>query len=142
MPSKTSSIDCTQAQRRRIAKPTGIVLIPLGFAILLLGAWVQSIELVLLGTGLSSASSYGFTYLAGLSQVAIRAPDNRARATAGLFVYAYVGFSLPVIASGILADTFGLIEAMAAFLFALFIGCASVLAFHYSRSAARHLRST
>lgn len=125
-----------------MALATGIVLIPLGFAILLLGAWVQSIELVLLGTGLSSASSYGFTYLAGLSQVAIRAPDNRARATAGLFVYAYVGFSLPVIASGILADTFGLIEAMAAFLFALFIGSATVLAFHYSRSGSRHLRST
>ena len=125
-----------------MALVTGIVLIPLGFAILLLGAWARSIELVLLGTGLSSASSYGFTYLAGLSQVAIRAPENRARATAGLFVYAYVGFSLPVIASGILADTFGLIEAMATFLFVLFLGSAVVLAVHYSRSAARYPWST
>ena len=121
------------------ALATGIVLIPLGFAILLLGAWLQSIELVLLGTGLSSASSYGFTYLAGLSQVAIRAPENRARATAGLFVYAYVGFSLPVIASGMLADTFGLIEAMAAF---LFVGSASLLAFQGGRSRSGYRRST
>ena len=125
-----------------MALATGIVLIPLGFAILLLGAWVQSIELVLLGTCLSSASSYGFTYLAGLSQVAIRAPDNRARATAGLFVYAYVGFSLPIIASGIVADSFGLLEAMAVFLLVLFISSAIVLAVHRSRAVSRYLRST
>lgn len=125
-----------------MALATGIVLIPLGFAILLLGAWVQSIELVLLGTCLSSASSYGFTYLAGLSQVAIRAPENRARATAGLFVYAYVGFSLPIIASGIVADSFGLLEAMAVFLLVLFISSAIVLAVHRSRAVSRYLRST
>lgn len=45
----------------------------------------------------------------------MRAPGNRARASAGLFVYAYVGFSLPVIASGALADLFGLLPAMTIF---------------------------
>lgn len=45
----------------------------------------------------------------------MRAPDDRARATAGLFVYAYFGFSLPVIASGALADMLGLLSAMAVF---------------------------
>lgn len=93
----------------------GFLLIPLGFLILLTGAWIESIVLVLAGTGITSASSYGFTYLASLSEFSMKAPDNRARAAAGLFVYAYVGFALPVIASGALADMFGLLQAMVTF---------------------------
>lgn len=124
------------------ALAVGLALIPLGFTILLVGAWMQSIALVLLGTGLSSASSYGFTYLAGLSEFALRAPDNRARATAGLFVYAYAGFSLPVIGSGVLADAFGLIEAMAAFLVLLLATSAIVAARRYGRAATQYARSS
>ncbi|WP_291729772.1 MFS transporter [Leisingera sp. F5] len=93
----------------------GFVLIPLGFLVLLAGVWLASLVLVLAGTCITSAASYGFTYLASLAEVSLRAPDDRARATAGLFVYAYCGFSLPVIASGALADTFGLLVAMALF---------------------------
>ncbi len=104
---------------RRMSNPRalalGFVLIPLGFLVLLGGVWFRSIVLVLAGTGITSAASYGFTYLAALTEVSIRAPNNRARATAGLFVYAYIGFSLPVIASGALADRFGLVPAMAIF---------------------------
>lgn len=104
---------------RRMTNPRalalGFVLIPLGFLVLLAGVWTGSIGLVLAGTCITSAASYGFTYLAALDEVSSRAPDNRARAAAGLFVYAYVGFSLPVIASGALADMFGLLPAMAIF---------------------------
>lgn len=95
----------------------GFTLVPLGFLILLAGIWSGSIGLVLAGTCITSAASYGFTYVAALSEVSLRAPPgNRARATAGLFVYAYAGFSLPVIASGALADIFGLLTAMVIFL--------------------------
>lgn len=93
----------------------GFLLVPLGFLCLLAGAWSHSIGLILAGTCVTSAASYGFTYLAALSEFAMQAPANRARATAGLFVYAYVGFSLPVIASGALADMFGLLPAMGIF---------------------------
>ncbi|MBD2809598.1 MFS transporter [Xenorhabdus sp. Vera] len=93
----------------------GLLLTPLGFFILLVGLWAQSITLILVGTSITSASSYGFTYLAALFEFSARAPDNRARATAGLFIYAYIGFSLPVIASGALADIFGLLPAMVIF---------------------------
>ncbi|WP_039018123.1 hypothetical protein [Halocynthiibacter namhaensis] len=72
-------------------------------------------SLVLIGTCITSAASYGFTYLASLAEVSERTPDERARATAGLFVYAYFGFSLPVIACGVLADRFGLLVAMEVF---------------------------
>lgn len=50
-----------------------------------------------------------------MAEVSLRAPDDRARATAGLFVYAYFGFSVPVIATGVLADMFGLFSALIVF---------------------------
>ena len=93
----------------------GFILIPLGFFVLLIGVWLKVLTLVLTGTCITSAASYGFTYLASLAEVSSRAPDDRARATAGLFVYAYFGFSLPVIASGALADMLGLLSAMIVF---------------------------
>lgn len=93
----------------------GFVLVPLGYLILLAGVWLSSLPLVLIGTGVTSSASYGFTYLACLGEIALRAPLERARATAGLFVYAYIGFSVPVMASGALADRFGLLPSMVAF---------------------------
>jgi MFS family permease len=93
----------------------GFVLVPLGFLVVLVGVWLKSLVLVLIGTCITSAASYGFTYLASLTEVALRAPGDRARATAGLFVYAYCGFSFPVIASGALADLLGLLPAMVVF---------------------------
>jgi MFS family permease len=111
---------CCQPLARRLGDgrslAIGLALVPSGFALILLGSWVQAIGPVLVGTALSSAASYGFTYLAALSRFAERAPGDRARATAGLFVYAYAGFSLPVIGSGLLAERLGPIPAMAAFL--------------------------
>ena len=93
----------------------GFVLIPLGFVVLLVGVWLKFLAMVLVGTCITSAASYGLTYLASLAEVSLRAPEDRARATAGLFVYAYFGFSLPVIASGALADMLGLLSAMIVF---------------------------
>ncbi|WP_435659996.1 MFS transporter [Leisingera caerulea] len=109
---------CQPIARRltnRQALAAGFVLVPLGFLVLLGGVWLQALPLVLAGTCITSAASYGFTYLASLAEVSVRAPDDRARATAGLFVYAYCGFSLPVIASGALADLLGLLPALAIF---------------------------
>ena len=93
----------------------GFIFIPLGFLVLLAGVWLNMLTLVLIGTCITSAASYGFTYLASLAEVSMRAPNDVARATAGLFVFAYFGFSLPVIASGALADKLGLLPAMIVF---------------------------
>lgn len=109
---------CQPIARRmtnRCALALGFILIPFGFLVLLAGVWLKVLAFVLLGTCITSAASYGFTYLASLAEVSLRAPDDRARATAGLFVYAYVGFSLPVIASGALADMLGLQSALVVF---------------------------
>lgn len=104
---------------KRLANNTalavGLFLVPAGFVILLVGMRFDLLAAVLAGTCITSAASYGFIYLAALAEVSARAPDDRARATAGLFIYAYAGFSLPVIISGILADRLGLLPAMALF---------------------------
>lgn len=105
----------------------GFVLIPLGFVVLLVGVWLKMLPFVLFGSCITSAASYGFTYLASLAEVSLRAPDDRARATAGLFVYAYFGFSLPVIASGALADMLGLLPAMVVFGAAQMVTAAAIV---------------
>lgn len=95
---------------------------------------MQAIAPVLIGTALSSAASYGFVYLAALSQVSNRAGSGTSRATAGLFVYAYAGFSLPVIGSGVLAESMGLIPAMAVFLALLIVGAIALASYLAARS--------
>lgn len=109
-----------QPLARRLPNSTalliGCALIPLGFLLLCLGAIWGILPLVLFGTGLSSAASYGFTYLGGLAEVSAKAGSDRARATAGYFIYAYVGFSIPVILGGLIADGAGLAAALWSFL--------------------------
>jgi MFS family permease len=95
----------------------GFILTFLGFVIIVIGVNYVSPSLILMGTALTSASSYGFIYLAALFLFSSKDPHNRARSVAGMFIYAYVGFSLPVIGSGIIADLFGNEKALEIFLF-------------------------
>lgn len=115
-----------QPLARRINNATslklGFVLIPCGFVIIVLGLKCACVAWVLLGTAMTSAANYGFTYLGALLEVSSLAPDNRARATAGLFTYAYVGFAIPTVASGVLADHLGLLPALTTFGTCLVIG--------------------
>jgi hypothetical protein len=105
----------------------GCILVPAGFCLLTFGALSGSLALILAGTAITSAASYGFTYLGGLAEIASRAGNDRARASAGYFVYAYVGFSMPVIASGWLADAAGLPLAMALYVGALALASAALV---------------
>jgi len=117
------------------ALATGFVLIPLGFLVLLAGVWLKMLVLVLAGTSITSAASYGFTYLASLAEVSLRAPGNQARAAAGLFVFAYFGFSIPVIASGAIADALGLLSAVMIFAAVQMVATVLIVAFWKRRSA-------
>lgn len=100
----------------------GIILTPLGFIFILLGMYNHSIISIIAGTCITSLSSYGFTYLSSLSEVSAAAPANRARAIAGLFIYAYIGFSIPVMLSGFVADVYSLIvSAVSFFLFQILV---------------------
>ncbi|WP_353191564.1 MFS transporter [Pandoraea pnomenusa] len=105
----------------------GLVLVPLGFVVLALGVIYANLPALLVGAAIASSACYGFTYLGGLAAVnAAVAPTLRARAAAGYFLFAYFGFSVPVVTSGWLADHFGMPVALALFTVALVAGSAAL----------------
>ncbi len=97
------------------AQRLGLVLLPVGYALLVAGTATGSLPLVLFGSCVAGSACYGFTYLGGLALVAKASGAERARAVSGYFVYAYLGFSLPSIAVGVAAEHVGLIAALSAF---------------------------
>ena len=86
----------------------GLVILPLSFALIAWGALQGSLMTVLIGTVTASSACYGFIYLGGMSGVLARAGEEQySRASAGFFLMAYIGFSLPVVFTGALIDHFG-----------------------------------
>lgn len=112
----------------RKALQIGFVLLPIGCGLLVLGVWGGLIWLVFLGASVSGASCYGFTYLGGLAEVAQLAGDHRARAVSGYFLFAYLGFGIPSIVIGFLADLIGGLAALLIFFALITI---SILALAY-----------
>lgn len=113
----------------RKALQIGFVLLPIGCGLLVLGVWSSFIGLVFVGASVAGASCYGFTYLGGLAEVARLAGEQRARAVSGYFLFAYLGFCLPSIATGFLADLIGGLPALLIF-FGLVTASVLALAYH------------
>lgn len=103
-----------------------LTLVP-AFGILAFGALHGQLALVLLGALLASSACYGFIYLGGLAGVAKLAGDNKARVSAGFFILAYLGFSVPVVLAGVVADMYGQKTAMTTFGVILTISVAALL---------------
>ncbi len=119
----------------RRALLAGFILIPLGYACLALGTWLGIIGLVLAGAALAGSACYGFTYLGGLAVISRRGGEQRARAVSGYFLFAYLGFGLPSILIGFIADQIGSFSALLSF--GLLILLASVgLAFRFRQPTA------
>lgn len=94
----------------------GFLLLPVGYGCLLWGAIAGLLPLVLLGGAVAGSSCYGFTYVGGLGQVSAHSTlAERARAVAGYFLAAYLGFGLPAVGLGVLADRFGIATALGLF---------------------------
>ena len=100
----------------------GLLLVPVGFTVLVAGVVNNSLALLMCGAMITGSACYGFTYLAGLASIASSSTStDRARASSGYFLFAYFGFSVPVIASGALADQIGVRSALFLFDGALFL---------------------
>ncbi len=100
----------------RRALRLGLLTVPTGYALLVAGAWIGALPLVLVGAALAGSGCYGFTYYGGLTSVTQHSqPADRARAVAGFLVLGYVGFALPSVIIGALADLVGTMPALAAF---------------------------
>lgn len=105
------------ARRMTPARSTllGMVILPCSYALLAWGAHSGQLPAVLLGAVGASSACYGFIYLGGLSAVNALGGTEKTRASAGFFLLAYLGFSLPVVFTGLLADRFGAGAALALF---------------------------
>lgn len=111
-------------RRMQPARATGLglLVLPLSYGLLAWGASQGSLCAVLLGALGASSACYGFLYLGGLSAITALAGAEKARGSAGFFLFAYVGFSIPVVVTGVLADHFGADVALVLFGVALSLG--------------------
>lgn len=90
----------------------GFVLIPFGFLIVILGSYWGLLWVILMGTFFIGMAAYGFSYLGGLALIATLGGVQKARAVSGYMFYGYIGFGIPAIFLGYLADNFGIINAL------------------------------
>ncbi|MGP8292078.1 MFS transporter [Vreelandella zhanjiangensis] len=100
----------------------GLMVLPVAYGLIAWGALQGSLIAVLLGAVAASSACYGFIYLGGLSGVLAIAGSFSTQASAGYFLMAYVGFSLPVITTGALIDSVGHVAALKLFGVALLVG--------------------
>jgi MFS family permease len=110
----------------RSATMAGLAILPCGYAVLAWGADSGQLGVVLLGAVAASSACYGFIYLGGLAAVNQLAGSEKTRASAGFFLLAYLGFSLPVIFTGLLSDRLGSRLALLVFGGVLLVGCVAV----------------
>jgi hypothetical protein len=85
----------------------GLLVLPPSYGLIAWGAVQGHLPVMLLGTLAASSACYGFIYLGGLAAVTDRAGTEKPRASAGFFLLAYAGFSVPVVFTGALADRLG-----------------------------------
>lgn len=101
----------------------GLSILPCSYALLAWGAASGNLAGVLSGAIAASSACYGFIYLGGLAAVNQLAGQEKTRASAGFFLLAYLGFSLPVILTGRLSDQLGVDSALLLFGVGLVVGC-------------------
>ncbi|WP_372019180.1 MFS transporter [Tistrella mobilis] len=85
----------------------GLLVLVASYPLIAWGALSGSIAAVFAGTALAATACYGLIHVGGLAGVLMRAGQAATRATAGFFLLAYAGFSLPVILTGAAADLWG-----------------------------------
>ncbi len=93
----------------------GFMLIPIGFGLVVLGCFYGILPVVLVGTAVIGSAAYGFSYQGGLALIANLGGQQRARAVSGYMFYGYIGFGIPAVFLGYLADAFGIIHALIVF---------------------------
>lgn len=127
------------ARRLASARATllGLTILPLSYILLAWGAETGRLAAVLTGAVAASSACYGLIYLGGLAAVNTLAGDEKTRASAGFFLLAYLGFSVPVIFTGLLSDRLGSRMALMSFGAALLLGCATVALLIYSHASLR-----
>ncbi|MFD1120671.1 MFS transporter [Sphaerisporangium aureirubrum] len=120
----------TQIVLRRLAlRPqlaTGLVLMCTGLATLTAAVWFPSLAAFLIG-GILAGAGAGVLFKATVSRVlTLATPEHRGEALAGLFLTAYVGLAVPILALGLATHYVAIRTALLAFAAALVLICAAV----------------
>lgn len=105
----------------------GLAILVPSYTLLAWGATRGDLLAVAVGALAVSSACYGFVYLGGLSGATAGVGTEKARASAGFFLFAYTGFSVPVVCTGLVADVYGQTAAMSAL--GAFIAFGTVLLF-------------
>jgi MFS family permease len=69
----------------------------------------------LLGTAFIGSAAYGFSYQGGLAIIADLGGSQKARAVSGYMFSGYVGFGIPAVVLGFLADEVGIVTSLLTF---------------------------
>jgi MFS family permease len=110
----TAQLTLAQAKARHQLE-AGILGVTCGLALVTTGAWLTHLILFLLGGALTGAGA-GVLFKGSLATVAVSsAPEVRGKALTGLFVAAYAGLTIPVIAVGIAVEVIPARDALLGF---------------------------
>ncbi len=93
----------------------GYVMIPFGFAIVILGCYLEMLPVILIGTTFLGLAAYGFTFMSGMTLITHAGGEHRARAVSGFMFFGYIGFGIPAIFLGYLSDAYGIVNALLLF---------------------------
>lgn len=93
----------------------GFAIIPFGFGLVILGSYLGNLPIVLFGTAFIGLTAYGFSYQGGLAIIADLGGSQKARAVSGYMFFGYVGFGIPAVVLGFLADVFGIVNSILIF---------------------------
>jgi hypothetical protein len=68
-----------------------------------------------MGTACIGLAAYGFSYQGGLALIADLGGEQKARAVSGYMFFGYVGFGIPAVLLGFLADSIGIVPSLIVF---------------------------
>jgi MFS family permease len=108
------------------AQMVSILWIPLGYLMLLVGAVSGMVVLALVGAAITGAACFGLAYPGGLAEVIRVGQPHQARAISGYLLCGYLGFGVPSILVGFVADRIGVTGALVIFGAVIVLTCAAL----------------
>jgi MFS family permease len=108
------------------AQKVSVVWIPLGYVLLLVGAVSGLVALALVGAAITGAACFGLAYPGGLAEVIRVGQPYQARAISGYLLCGYLGFGVPSILVGFVADRIGVTGALVIFGVVIVLMCAAL----------------
>ncbi len=108
------------------AQKLSVMWIPIGYVLLLIGAVAGLVPVALIGAALIGAACFGLAYPGGLAEVVRIERAYQARAVAGYLLCGYLGFGVPSVLIGFVADRVGLTGALVIFGVVIVLACTAL----------------